>query len=123
MTFLETQLHPKLKLPWIECGCRLSKPRQRLDAGTERIIRYSQIRAIQNVKSFSQQLQIDALRQLEPSTQTQIQRSEVKAAPGISSHTYRPIIVVSVKVAIASEQNIEWESLRISKDVANLETA
>src|SRR4026208_2576869 len=38
--FLETHLHSKLKLPRIECRCRLSKSRQRLDARTERIVRH-----------------------------------------------------------------------------------
>src|SRR6185369_937846 len=89
---LKTHLHSKLKLPRIECGGRLPKPRQRLDARPERIVRHSQIRMVQDIEAFSQQLQVDSLRQLDLSTQSQIQRCEVEPVSLIAPNANRPIV-------------------------------
>src|SRR5262245_14613609 len=80
---LKTHLHSKLKLTGIESRCWSSKRRQRRHACAKRIVRNAEIRAIQNIEAFRQQLQIDSFRQVELTTQTQIERSEIKSATRI----------------------------------------
>ena len=51
-----------MKLTRIECCCWLSKRGQRCGAGTERIIRHTRIRTVENVETFGEQLQITTVR-------------------------------------------------------------
>src|SRR5687768_12020345 len=96
---LETQSHSKLKLTRIECRGWLSERWQRIRACTESVIRHSEIRAIKNIEAFGHNLQIHSFTQTEPPAQTQIERSEIKSASGISTNTCRAVVVVSVEVA------------------------
>src|SRR6185295_19343037 len=119
---LKTHLHSELKLPRIECGGRLPKPRQRLDARAERVVRHSQIRMVQDIEAFSQQLQVDSLRQLDLSTKTQIQRGEIKPPPRIAPNANGPIVEVRIEVAIASQQHVERQTRRVREYVTHLKT-
>ena len=78
---------------------------------------------IQDIEGFGQQLQVDSLRQPEPSTQTEIKRGEVKPTSRIAPDADRTIVAVRVEVAIVSHQHVERQTRRISEYVTHLKTA
>src|ERR1700754_2558765 len=98
--FLKPYFYSKLKLSRIERGGWLPKRRQRRDARTERVIRHAEIRPIQNIEAFREKLHVDSFRELESPAHTQVERSEVEPASGVSSHTHGTIVVVGIEVTI-----------------------
>jgi hypothetical protein len=98
----------------------LSKSLQRRSATAKSIVWHSEICAIQDIETFGQQLQVYPFSNSEPSTQTQIERSEVKPASRISSDAGRSIVVVCIEVTITSQQHVERQTRSVREDVTKL---
>ena len=57
--------------------------------------------------ALRKQLQVHTFSQPKTPADTQIQRSKIKPAAGISAYTNRPIVVVRIEIPIASKQHVE----------------
>src|SRR5207253_8481673 len=103
------------------CG-RKPEAWQRRRTCAERVVRESEIRAIEDVEAFGDCFQLDALSQTKLTAQPQIKRSVVVAASSVSSHTCGAVVVVRIKVAVATRHDVEGQTRSISVNVAQLET-
>src|ERR1041384_120746 len=113
----ESHLEPKLKLTRIKSLSRQSKTRPR----AKRIDRHCEIRAIQNIETLREKLQVNSFCKLESSTDTQIERGVVKTTSSISTDADWTIVVVTIEVTILSQQHVERQTRSVGEDVTELE--
>ena len=119
---LEDNFQSKLELSWIESSGRLAERCNRRRSWPEGVVRHAEVRAVEKIKAFSQNIQTNTLGDTEATTEAHIKRSKVKASASIASYTPRSIIIVCVEVTITAQQNIEGQSGSVRKYVTQLKT-